>query len=106
MTNTATGVTNAGATLNGQVAAGAASATVSFQLTTTSGDYSGATTIPATPPTLSGNATSAVSAKASGLTPNTTYFYRVVLTDADGTLAGEERSFVAHNPSLLPILWR
>ena len=40
-----------------------------------------------------GTSDTAVSATASGLTPNTTYYYRVVATNAAGTTYGLEQSF-------------
>ena len=56
------------------------------------------TTLPCEPPTLGGTSPVAVSVQLSGLAPNTTYHYRFVVTDDNGT----ERSQPDHTFILLP----
>ncbi len=92
-TDPATNITPTSATLNGTVNANGSTTTVQFQLTKTSGDYNNSTLVPQTPLSVIGTSDTAVSATASGLTPNTTYYYRVVASNAFGITYGAERSF-------------
>ena len=75
-TQGATHITAVSATLNGLVNANGTSTTISFELTTISGDYSGAQVLTANPAIASGILPVAVSTSASGLDPSTTYYYR------------------------------
>jgi hypothetical protein len=91
-TTPATDVTADGATLNGTVNARGASTSVTFEWgTTAGGPYPNTET--ATPDTVSGTSTTPVSTALTGLTPNTTYYYRVVATNSAGTTFGNEQSF-------------
>ncbi len=89
-TNAATGVTAAGATLNGTVNANNFSTTVTFQygLTTAYG-----TTVTATQSPVTGSSNTVVSKGISGLTPNTTYHFRVVGVNAGGTVYAGDLTF-------------
>jgi hypothetical protein len=95
VTDAATFVTSASATLNGTLTVGTTSTVTSFEwgtdptLTTNS-------TVNATPSPITG--TTSVAAPLSGLAPGTTYFYRVVGvtnvgTDSEGVLNGNVLSF-------------
>ena len=92
-TNAATSVSANGATVSATVNANNFSATVSFELTTISGNYTSPTSLPATPATVTGSIATAVSADATGLLPATTYYYRVVAVSSTGTTNGTEQSF-------------
>jgi hypothetical protein len=86
----ATGVTATAATLNGSVNANSLTTTVSFNwgLTIAYGN-----TIGATPGTVTGNSPTAVLANLSGLSPNTTYHFRVTATNSMGTTNGNDLTF-------------
>lgn len=101
-----TRLTATSARLNGRALAGASDATVAFEITTTSGDYSQAIRVPVTPDLLPASGALEFGADAPGLTPYRRYFYRAVLTDASGTLAGEEQPFIAQNPVVVPLALR
>ncbi len=90
VTTAATSVTGVGATLNGTVNANNASTTVTFEygLTTSYG-----TVVPGVPGTVTGNSVTPVSAAISGLTPNTTYHYRAVGVNTNGTGNGNDMTF-------------
>jgi hypothetical protein len=90
VTTAATGVTAAGATLNGTVNANGASTAVSFQygLTTAYG-----LTIPGVPATVTGNSVIPVNGAITGLIPNTLYHYRIVGTSVGGTTNGNDMTF-------------
>jgi Putative Ig domain len=88
----ATNVSSTSATLNGTVNANGSSTTVSFEWgTATGGPYPNSS--PAQPSTVNGSTDTAVSLGIAGLTPETTYFYRVVATNGGGTTSSAERSF-------------
>lgn len=89
-TNAAGGLTATGATLNGTVNANNASTTVTFQygLTTAYGS-----TVTADQSPVSGNSNTAVSKTITGLTPNTTYHYRVIGVNSGGTTNGGDVTF-------------
>jgi hypothetical protein len=89
-TNAATVITTGGATLNGTVNANDGSTTVTFQygLTTSYGSSVTATQNP-----VSGSTNTAVSKAITGLTPNTTYHFRVVTTNSAGTTNGSDLTF-------------
>ena len=90
VTNTATAITTNSATLNGIVYANNLSTAVSFEygLTTAYG-----TVIAGVPITVTGNIATNVLAILSGLTPNTTYHYRVKGISAGGTAHGDDLTF-------------
>jgi beta-propeller uncharacterized protein DUF5122 len=102
----ATNVTISSATLNGTVNAQGLSTTVQFQYTTTSGNYTSATTVAAAQSPLSGTSATAVSANVSGLTPLTTYFYRIVATSPAGSVTSAEQSFTTNAAIYLPLIRR
>ncbi len=91
VTTAATAVTAAAATLNGTVNpnAGTATVTIEWGLTTAYGN-----TVAATPGSVTGTTVNNVSAAISGLTPYTTYHYRVVATNAGGTTNGNDMTFI------------
>jgi hypothetical protein len=88
--NDATFITTIAATLNGSVNANNASTAVTFDygLTTSYG-----TNVTATPSTVTGTSATAVSYDLSGLTPNTTYHFRVNGVNAGGTTNGNDLTF-------------
>ena len=88
MTGAATSIGSTSATLNGTVSPNKQSTTVSFQYGTTTA-Y-GAT---AAAGTVNGNASKAVSATISGLTPSTLYHFRVTATNASGQSIGQDTTF-------------
>jgi hypothetical protein len=88
----ATNVSSISATLNGTVNANGSATTVSFEWgTITGGPYPNSTL--ASPGTVTGSANTAVNLGVAGLTPQTTYYYRVVATNAGGTATSTEHSF-------------
>ena len=94
----ATSVTSTGATLNGTVNAGGLSTAVSFDYGTSTA-YG--TNVAGVPTPVSGSTDNAVSATLSGLTPGTTYHYRVNGT-AGATVNGGDLTFttISNNASL------
>lgn len=92
ITTAATSITSSGATLNGSVNpnGGLTSVNIQYGLTTAYGN-----TIAATPGTVSGLIAANVAGSISGLTPFTTYHYRVVATNATGTTNGNDMSFIS-----------
>jgi hypothetical protein len=95
VTTAATGVTGNAATLNGTVNANGASTTVTFQygLTTSYGS-----TVPGVPATVNGSTVTPVLAAISGLTNNTTYHFRVVGVNSNGTTNGNDMTFTTLGP--------
>jgi phosphodiesterase/alkaline phosphatase D-like protein len=89
-TNTATSTTTTGTVLNGMVNANNQSATVTFEFGTTTA-YG--TTVTADQSPVTGQVATPVSKAITGLTPNTTYHYRVVGTNASGTGYGADLTF-------------
>jgi hypothetical protein len=87
-TNPATNLTSSSATLNGTVNPNGLPTTVHFEYGTTT-SY-GSTT---RNQSYNGDSTQNVSANISGLTPNTTYHFRLVGTNVDGTRYGGDRTF-------------
>ena len=96
-TNAATGVGPGGATLNGTVNANGSSTTVTFEygLTTAYG-----TTVTADQSPVTGTINTAVSKAISGLSNNTTYYFRVVGTNATGTTNGADNTFTTGAPTV------
>ncbi|HZP53525.1 hypothetical protein [Actinocrinis sp.] len=98
-TGAASGVTNTSATLNGTVNPEGAATTYQFQYGTST-SYGSVTP---TSPASAGSGSSAVneSANLSGLSPSTTYDYRLVATNATGTTYGSNQAFTtsATSPS-------
>ena len=86
----ATGVTSSGATLRGTVNAHGTAATVTFEygLTDIYGTIATADQSPVT-----GDTDAAVTVSVTGLTPNTTYHYRVVAQNSGGTAHGADMTF-------------
>ena len=97
-TNAASAVTAAGATLNGTVNANNDDATVTFEygLDTSYGD-----TVTADQSPVTGATDTAVSTAITGLTPSTTYHYRVVAVNSAGTTNGNDQTF-ATSPNSTP----
>ena len=95
-------------TLNAFINANNAETTVSFQLTTTRGDYTDPLIIPATVNAISGTTDTKVQGDIrTDLRLNTTYFYRVVASNSEGTTISAERSFTT-TPyrSFVPLIMR
>lgn len=90
VTTSATAITTTGATLTGTVNANntTASNTFEYGLTTAYGS-----TVNATPATSTGNTATAISATLSGLLPGTTYHYRAISANANGTSYGSDSVF-------------
>jgi trimeric autotransporter adhesin len=90
VTNAATNITENSAELNGTVNSNGYISAVTFEwgLTTSYGN-----TIPATPASVTGNATTPVQTTLSGLTINQTYHFRVCATNAGGSVCGQDKSF-------------
>jgi len=80
------------ATLNGVVNANGFASTVTFKYGLNS-DLSGATTVNATPSTVSGSTNENVSLNLTGLTAGSTYYFQVISANANGTSAGSILSF-------------
>jgi beta-propeller uncharacterized protein DUF5122 len=89
----ATNVTATSATANGSVNAQGAGTIVQFQYTTTSGNFTNATSAIAAQSPVSGMAAAPVSAQVTGLNSATTYFYRVVASRGAITIISAEQSF-------------
>lgn len=89
-TNPATKITSTSATLNATVFANKSSTTYAFDYGTT--NAYGAHTATAGP--VSGNSGKAVHADVAGLTPGTTYHFRVVATSSAGVARGADATFV------------
>jgi alpha-tubulin suppressor-like RCC1 family protein len=94
----ATGVTDSAATLNGSVNAsgGTTSAAFEYGLTTSYGN-----TVAATPATVTGAGTTAVSATLPGLIPGSTYHFRTVATVGGGTVNGADQTFTTTTAATL-----
>ncbi|MCP5054319.1 MAG: hypothetical protein GY940_44535, partial [bacterium] len=89
-TDAATSVVFSGATLNGTVNANNASTTVTFEYGTT---VAYGTTVTADQSPVTGSSGTAVSKAITGLSGNTTYHFRVVATNGNGTANGADMTF-------------
>ncbi len=93
----ASSITTSSATLNGTVNANNATTTVTFEWGTTT---SLGNSINATPNSVTGTTNTNVTANLTGLSANTTYYYRVKAVSANGTTYGSTMSFTtASNPT-------
>jgi hypothetical protein len=92
-TNAASSVGRTGATLNGTINANNESTTVKFEYGLTASYGTTSTTVTADQSPVSGSADTAVSKAVTGLTPNTTYHYRVVGLNATGATNGADMTF-------------
>jgi hypothetical protein len=88
MTNAATNVTTSSGTLNGSLDPHGLTTTVFFQYGTTT-SYGSATPMQS----QAGNTYRNIAANVNGLTPHTTYHFRMVATNAGGTKMGSDRTF-------------
>ena len=98
-TNAATNITSSSATLNGTVNPNGLTTAVHFEYGTTT-NY-GSTTANSN---YTGNTTQNVSANITGLSPNTTYHFRLVGTNNGGTTYGNDRTFIWLSPPGLRLL--
>lgn len=89
ITESATNITSDSATLNGIVNANGLSTTIWFQYGTTSGSY----THTSTTQSVNGFDDTVVNIGISGLSAETTYYYRIVAQNSAGTSNGNEMSF-------------
>lgn len=89
-TGSASSIGSASATLNGTVNANGSSTTVTFEYGETT---SYGTEVTADQSPVEGNTVTAVSKSISGLTPSTTYHYRVKAVSAAGTDYGDDMTF-------------
>lgn len=90
-TGAASSISTTSATLNGLVSSNGAPTTVTFQYGTDDTYGGGTLAVPGTVP--AGAIDAAVSTPLSGLVCNTTYHFRIVATNANGTAAGADASF-------------
>ena len=102
-TAAASGITSAGAMLNGSVSAGGLSTSVSFEYGTTA---SYGTAVAASPGIVTGTAATAVSATLTGLAPGTTYHYRVKGVNSGGASNGTDQTFttLSNNANLFNLV--
>ncbi len=100
-TSTASGVTDTEATLNGNVTADGGLAVTSrgFEYSTTNGFGIGTGTT-----TTSGSGTGTFNKALSGLTDNTTYYYKAFATNSQGTTWGSQQSFITLSSAVEPTL--
>jgi len=90
----ASGITTTAATLNGTVNANSQSTTVTFDYGLTA---SYGTSVTAVESPVTGTSNTSVSKGLTGLTPNTTYHYRVVGVNTTGTTDGLDQTFATSN---------
>jgi hypothetical protein len=95
-TTAATNVTSTSATLNGTVTAKGAPTTYHFQYGTSTA-Y-GSVTPNQTQAAVNGNNAQPASASVTGLSPNTTYHFRIVATNSAGTVNGADLTFKTAAP--------
>ena len=98
-TDSASGVTATGATLNGTVNANNHDTTVTFEygLTTAYG-----TSVSASQNPVTGTTATAVSRAITGLTPGTVYHYRAIAVNSAGSASGSDRTFTTASGGNLP----
>jgi chitodextrinase len=96
VTGGASRITTRGARLAGAVTANQADASVTFEYGTSTA-YGAETSVQH----MSGIAPKAVSARVTGLHPNTTYHYRVDATSTDGNRRGRDRTFTTRSVVLV-----
>ncbi len=89
VTMSATDIASDSATLHGTANANGLSASVWFEYSTTSGSY----TNQSSAQSISGYGDSSLSAGISGLSPATTYYYRIAAQNSAGSVYGSEMSF-------------
>ena len=92
-TDTASYVSQTWATLNGLIKAGNLLTTISFEYDTDTNQVPFRYTISASPDTLTGNTTTRRTANITGLTPETTYYYRPKAVNSLGETYGPMRLF-------------
>ena len=94
----ATGITASSATLNGSVNPNGDATTYHFQYgkSTSYGSNTTSASLPA------GNRASAVIASIVSLSPSTTYHYRIVATNANGSASGSDATFTTSPAAALP----
>ena len=98
MTAGASGVSQNGATISGTVTTNGLQTSYGFEIGTEAGEYGPATGLGS----VGGASTEAVSVALVELQPGTTYYYRVMASNADGTAQGEPEKFTTPGfPSLL-----
>ena len=95
MTKSATGITEAGATLNGTVNPAGLTTTAVFEYGTTT-SYGSTVNVTLSPD--NGVVPQNVSAPISGLQAGTVYHYRLVATNSGGTVTGADRTFTTISP--------
>ena len=101
LTGAASGVSQTAATLGGSVDPNASQvSSCSFQYGTTTGYGSSAA---CSPPPGTGSSAVAVSAAISGLSPDTTYHFRVVATNAGGTSYGADQTLTTQSAGQGPV---
>jgi len=99
-TDAATSIASTSATLNGTVnARGNNTTALNFTISTVSDLSSGVTTVSTTPSQATGSGNTSVSATITGLTTGTTYYYRVNVSNINGSNSGAILSFT---PSAAP----
>jgi len=94
-TGSATSIASGSATLNGTVNPNGASTTVTFEYGIT---VSYGSTVTATQSPVTGTSDQVVSAGITGLTPGTTYHFRVKATNSAGTTYGNDQIFTTSAP--------
>ncbi len=100
LTQAASSVGKNSAILAGSVNARALTTSALFEYGTTSAYGS---SIPATPATLAGDGAQGVSATVPGLTGATTYHYRIVATNVDGTSTGTGMTFTTQSDAEIEV---
>jgi hypothetical protein len=93
-TGSATSITQSSATLNGTVNPNGQATTYHFDYGTST-SYGSKAPPGSDPSAGSGTSDQAVSANLTGLTPGTTYHYRLVATNASGTTQGQDKTFTS-----------